>query len=37
MVERKPQGTAGDKTIYLPIAEDIDSEAMIKNTPAFRV
>jgi hypothetical protein len=37
MVERKPRGIAGDKTICLPIDENTDYEALVKDTNAFRV
>lgn len=36
MVERKQRTTAGDKTICLPIAEDIDYEELVQDTVAFR-
>lgn len=36
MVERKRRGIAGDKTICLPIAENVDYEALVKDTSAFR-
>jgi hypothetical protein len=37
MVERKKRTTAGDKTICLSIADGIDYEQLVKDTPAFRV
>jgi hypothetical protein len=36
MSERKKRSTAGDKTICLPIAEGVDYEKLVKDTPAFR-
>jgi hypothetical protein len=36
MAERKQRTTAGDKTICLPIAEGIDYEELVKDTPRFR-
>jgi hypothetical protein len=33
MVERKKRTTAGDKTICLPIADGIDYEQLVKDTP----
>jgi hypothetical protein len=36
MAERKQRTTAGDKTISLPIAEGIDYEELVKDTPRFR-
>jgi hypothetical protein len=36
MSERKKRGTAGDKTICLPIAEGIDYEQLVKDTAGFR-
>lgn len=37
MVDRKPRGIAGDKTICLPMDENTDYEALVKDTTAFRV
>jgi hypothetical protein len=37
MAERKKRTIAGDKTICLPIAADIDYERLVKDTSAFRV
>lgn len=37
MTERKKRTTAGDKIICLPILEDIDYEALVEDTQAFRV
>ena len=37
MVERKPRGIAGDKTICLPMDEKRDYEALVKDTTGFRV
>jgi hypothetical protein len=37
MAERKKRTIAGDKTICLPIAADIDYDQLVKDTPAFRV
>ncbi len=36
MSERKKRGTAGDKTICLPIAEGIDYEQLVTDTAGFR-
>lgn len=36
MLERKKRGTAGDKTICLPIAEGIDYEQLVTDTAGFR-
>jgi hypothetical protein len=36
MAERKQRTTAGDKTICLPIAEGIDYEELVKDSPRFR-
>ncbi len=36
MSDRKKRGTAGDKTICLPIAEGIDYEQLVKDTAGFR-
>lgn len=36
MAKRKKRGTAGNKTICLPIAEDIDYAALVKNREAYR-
>jgi hypothetical protein len=36
MSDRKKRGTAGDKTICLPIAEGIDYDQLVKDTPGFR-
>jgi len=36
MSERKKRGTAGDKTICLPIAEGIDYEQLVKDKAGFR-
>ncbi|QZZ22187.1 hypothetical protein J5X98_07295 [Leptothermofonsia sichuanensis E412] len=36
MPDRKKRGTAGDKTICLPIAEGIDSEQLVTDTAGFR-
>ncbi|GAB4324945.1 MAG: hypothetical protein OHK0047_09550 [Leptolyngbyaceae cyanobacterium] len=36
MSERKKRGTAADKTICLPIAEEIDYEQLVKDTAEFR-
>lgn len=35
--QRKQRGTAGDKTICLPMGEDVDYEELVKDTQAFRV
>jgi hypothetical protein len=35
MSDRKKRSTAGDKTICLPIAEEIDSEQLVKDTAGF--
>jgi hypothetical protein len=37
MVERKPRGLAGDKTICLPMDEKRDYEALVKDTTGFWV
>lgn len=37
MVERKARGIAGDKTICLPMDENTDYKALVKDTDAFRV
>lgn len=34
--ERRKRGTAGDKTICLPIAEDRDYEALVEDLETFR-
>ncbi len=36
MAERKKRGTAGDKTICLPIAEGIGYERLVRDTEEFR-
>ena len=36
MPERKQRTIAGDKTICLPIASDIDYDKLVKDTSAFR-
>jgi hypothetical protein len=36
MSDHKKRGTAGDKTICLPIAEGIDYERLVKDTAGFR-
>jgi hypothetical protein len=37
MSTRAKRTTAGDKTICLPIAKEIDYETFVKDTQAFRV
>lgn len=36
MATRKRRGTAGDKTICLPIAEGLDYEQLVENRAAYR-
>ncbi|MBT9317295.1 hypothetical protein [Leptothoe spongobia] len=36
MAERKQRGTAGDKTICLPIADDIDYDQLVEDRDAYR-
>jgi len=36
MAKRKKRGIAGDKTICLPIAEDIDYAALVEDRAAYR-
>ncbi|MEM9484222.1 MAG: hypothetical protein AAGA83_11075 [Cyanobacteria bacterium P01_F01_bin.116] len=36
MVNRKQRGTAGDRTICLPIADDIDYEELVEDREAYR-
>jgi hypothetical protein len=36
MAERKKRSTAGDKTICLPISQDVNYEQLVKQTKAFR-
>ena len=37
MTERRKRTTAGDKTICLPIAADIDYDKLVEETKGFRL